>query len=287
MPFPALVRAPMKYPIHVSRPEGMSLEPYTDVRKLLVASTFEGPSLAVLPNDTVRCGVVLALEALQLSRQGADLTSAVKAGGGGLLLVHSHGQSFDSIEVHARMLEHLEAVHAPPMLREASLLLVNNNGGDVFRRRRKHRPADWLSLYTVPRRLRMLVVTSLNLGYFCGEFQALFSTHSPTSPTFTTIAFDLKRGSVLLLLRQAIFAASRIVDHFPWVLYSSGPDPGFTRWPGMAANPYPSSQRGRIQGAAAALDTQGSEPGRQQASGGPRPPRLGPAELPFAALCEP
>ena len=65
-----------------------------------------------------------------------------------------------------------------------------------------------------------------------------------------------------------------------------GGDPGCTRWPGRAAHPYPSSRQRRTQGAAAARDTQGSGPGRQQASGGLRPPRLGPAELPFSALCE-
>ena len=39
----------------------------------------------------------------------------------------------------------------------------------------------------------MLVATSLNFGYLCGEL-------------------------------QAVSAAARIVRHFPWVLYSSGPD---------------------------------------------------------------
>ena len=64
-----------------------------------------------------------------------------------------------------------------------------------------------------------------------------------------------------------------------------GGAPGFTQWPGSAASPCPSSQRSRTQAAAAALDTQGSGPSRHQASGGLRPPRLGPAEWPSSALC--
>ena len=42
--------------------------------------------------------------------------------------------------------------------------------------------------------------------------------------------------------------------------------PGFTQWPGRAASLYPSSQWGRIPGAAAALDTQGSGPMQPSAS---------------------
>jgi hypothetical protein len=92
-------------------------------------------------------------------------------------------------------------VSPPRLLREVSLLIVCNNGPSVLNPKGWNRantveefePWRWLMLYALPMRLRMLVLTSVNLGYYCGELQTLT-------------------------------AASHILEQFPWVLYSSGPD---------------------------------------------------------------
>ena len=174
------------------------------------------------------------MASLLASRDG--IQPAVQAGGGGLLFVHSHGQTLPHFEAHARMLsllydsraaasawlgqsgqlwsyppghgalrrEQQRRGAAPRLLHEASLLIANNNAPVALRPAKRanaanssaashYEPTRWLQLYTVPLRLRMLVLTSANFGYMCGELQALAASWS-------------------------------VVRHFPWVLYSSGPD---------------------------------------------------------------
>ena len=100
------------------------------------------------------------------------------------MLVHSHRQRRVDFEAHARALGLASARAAASVLRRASLLLVNNNAAEVFKRASFGRtvqhgptaedPVSWLRAYgNVPFALRMVLTTSLNLGYFCGEVRHL------------------------------------------------------------------------------------------------------------------
>ena len=186
-------------PFHVRRPQGFNLEPYglhrkdsIRVRSILSALEFEGPSMAMLPDGRLRCGVRQANEALVQSRIGTDQIRA--KGGAGLFLVHSHEQGKESVAMHSRMLHLLQKTGSYSMLRGASLLLVNNNLGDTIRKADTFVPGAWLHAYeALSLRIRMLILTKVNLGYHCGEF-------------------------------QAIAASVKVLRFFPWVLYSSGPD---------------------------------------------------------------
>lgn len=186
-------------PIHVRRPQGFNLEPYgldrmdnLRMRSILIALEFDGPSVAMLPDGKLLCGVRAANEALAQSRIGTD--ELLSDGGAGLFMVHSHEQGKDSVALHARMLHLLKKTGSYNMLRHASLLLVNNNVGDIMRKGKSFQPGTWLHAYSrLKLRVRMLIMTKVNLGYHCGEFQAIAS-------------------------------AVKILRLFPWVLYSSGPD---------------------------------------------------------------
>ena len=70
------------------------------MRSILIALEFDGPSVAMLPDSKLLCGVRAANEALQ-SRIGTD---ELLSDGAGLFMVHSHEQGKDSVALHARML---------------------------------------------------------------------------------------------------------------------------------------------------------------------------------------
>ena len=154
--------------------------------------TFTGPSVILVPeNKTVLSGRAAAAE---LSRSRVDADAALSQGkiGWGLLMVHSHRQRAAEYEQHAHMLNLIYGVlPGHRLLHEASLLIVSNNAGGLAAEHED--PLHWLVLYTIPLRLRMLIVTNVNLGYLCGELQSLVS-------------------------------AWEVMSRFPWVLYSSGPD---------------------------------------------------------------
>ena len=197
----------IEFPVHVRRSAGFSIEPFKPgwLSKLLPKLRFDGPSLALLPAEpgkkwvTSHCGVDEANKALLASRVGVE--EAVAKGGGGLLLVQSHSQTLKQFEQHARTLSILaKNDDAATMLREASLLLLNNNAAAVLNVNnielsQKTQAWKWPLLYgnALPWRIRMLVITSINFGYYCGELAAIASLSS-------------------------------VLSHFPWVLYFSGPD---------------------------------------------------------------
>ena len=167
----------------------------------LVRVQFPGPSVALLPDERrARCGSK-ALDALLESRQGVETAIAQRSGlGYGLLLVHSHRQRAAEFEQHARMISLIYRTQHPDpgLFHELSLLVVNNDASELLPHGLWHGHTDdplnkWLVHYSVPMRIRMLLVTSLNLGYNCGELHALASS-------------------------------APILQHFPWVLYCSGPD---------------------------------------------------------------
>ena len=155
---------------------------------------YERVSAALLPNGSIACAseADAALDSLEEDR-------------GGLVLVHSHRQRIHDFEDHARAFgAHLAERPQSPLLRRASLLLINNNAAELYKRasfgsKVKHGstaedPIGWLRAYgNVPWRIRLLITTSLNVGYFCGELHALA-------------------------------ALSPITSRFPWVLAFSGPD---------------------------------------------------------------
>ena len=166
----------------------------------LLRVTFAGPSAALLHGETrAHCGEA-AQTALVESRRGAEAGLALRGGRGfGLLLVHSHRQRAAEFKQHARMMSLISRTLPKDndLLHQLSLLIVNNDGSEMLPHGPWHGTTDdplkWLQLYSIPLRIRMLIVTSLNLGYVCGELQALV-------------------------------AAAPVVQHFPWVLYCSGPD---------------------------------------------------------------
>lgn len=156
----------------------------------LLQVTAAGPSAVMLANGTLGCGHTAdgMLDAATSGDQGT---------GGGLLLVHSHRQKGADFKRHARMLSVVAATpyRSKGLLKHISLLIINNDAASVLRYNRfaPENPIDWLRMYQIPMRLRMLLLTTLNLGFFCGELQSLA-------------------------------AASTITKRFPWVLYCSGPD---------------------------------------------------------------
>jgi hypothetical protein len=197
-------------------PERISLSAVSRLR-------FGGVSALLLPNGSLRCGAE-ADAALSESRRQAAVEEASARIRGGLLLVHSHRQRAHDFALHARMValiaklppvgyqrkvpfgDHVTTFgngtnglahgQPPSMLRRLSLLIINNDAG-------RHpgdysspeHPVQWLQHYRhVPdMRVRMLILTAVNMGYNCGEFHSLS-------------------------------AASGIIGRFPWVLYVSGPD---------------------------------------------------------------
>ena len=207
-----------RFPVHARRPEGYSQEPFSmgSIAPLLGRLSYEGPSVTVLPSGELRCGARQGMSALRASRRGNTAASAINAGGGGLLLIHSHSQTLTMFEAHARMLSLLHGSRItasapigtpeqmwsrppgyaklqseqresgpPRLLNEASLLLITNNGPEALRplhgsAKRLHgerasgglHASRWLQLYTLPLRIRMLITTSFNVGYMCGEFDS-------------------------------------------------------------------------------------------------------------------
>ena len=146
----------------------------------LLRVTVAGPSVAMLPDGSLGCGT--AADAMLNSTTYGEGT------GGGLLLVHSHRQVGADFERHARM---LSVIAAKPsrhdtkgVLQRISLLIMNNNAGALVRHSSApDNPIDWLRRYTLPMPLRMLLLTSLNVGFLCGEFQALAAA-SPITVRF-------------------------------------------------------------------------------------------------------
>ena len=173
-------------------PEAVDLDALLRVR-------FAGPSVAILDGEQrAQCGHA-ANEALHKSRQGvAELLTQRRGLGFGLLLVHSHRQRSLQFEQHARMMSLIARMRPDAgLLHQLSLLLVNNDASELLPHGAWHgntdNPLKWLELYALPLRIRMLLVTSINVGYNCGELQALV-------------------------------AAAPVLQQFPWVLYCSGPD---------------------------------------------------------------
>jgi len=173
-------------------PEAVDLDALLRVR-------FAGPSVAIIDGEQrAQCGHA-ANEALHKSRQGvAELLAQRRGLGFGLLLVHSPRQRSLQFEQHARMMSLIARMRPDAgLLHQLSLLLVNNDASELLPHGAWHgntdNPLKWLELYALPLRIRMLLVTSINIGYNCGELQALV-------------------------------AAAPVLQQFPWVLYCSGPD---------------------------------------------------------------
>ena len=173
---------------------------------LLKHVVFNGVSAALLPNGSLVCGVA-ADRALDQSRRDESPSTSRSSGssnsGGGLILVHSHRQRLNDFRDHARALG-LAVRQRGSLLHGASLLLLNNNAPLLYQRASYGRSVQWgphaddaigwLRAYAaLPLRIRLLITSSINCGYFCGELQALS-------------------------------AAARITSRFPWVLAFSGPD---------------------------------------------------------------
>lgn len=188
---------------------------YVDGRRVdleaLHRVTFTGISAALLRNGSVVCATD-ADAALTRSRL-EDEEDAAREGTphrGGLLLVHSHRQRLADFRDHARALGlskygRASSGASPSLLHRASLLIINNNAAELFKQASYGNsvkpgphagdPIEWLRAYgALQMRIRMVLTTNVNLGYFCGELHALAAVHQRT------------------LLR------------FPWVLAFSGPD---------------------------------------------------------------
>ena len=73
------------HPVHARLPEGNGQEPFGNVTRMIEQLRFDGPSLTLLPDDTMLCGATASMAALRKSRRG--VARAVRAGGGGLILV--------------------------------------------------------------------------------------------------------------------------------------------------------------------------------------------------------
>jgi hypothetical protein len=180
---------------------------------------YTGVSAALLPNGSLLCGA--AATAMVLSRSQAD-------GRGGLILVHSHRQRNEDYRAHARALGLEQSNTVSSIVDGASLLLINNNAPLLYQRASFGRSVHWgpladdaigwLRAYGgLPLHLRLLITTSLNCGYFCGELQALA-------------------------------AVATITSRFEWVLTFSGPDVlptpyGLSRLSSLLLSPAPSGSQ--------------------------------------------
>jgi hypothetical protein len=189
-------------------------------RKVLAQLKFEGVSAAMMPDGTVLYNEA-ADSALHASRReaAAEATASHHDGrasnaSNGLVLIHSHAHRGEQFALYARMLEltSMMELHSPTrginqgqrasVLHGLSLLIIKNDAGQKPGRSTNYNsseldpehPSSWLRLFKLgSMRLRMIILTHVNLGYKCGEFHSLF-------------------------------AASKILSLFPWVLYTSGPD---------------------------------------------------------------
>lgn len=130
---------------------------------------FDGVSAALLPNGSLVCGAAAdaALDRIQPA--------------GGLVLVHSHRQRIADFRDHARALG-LQSRGGRGLLDSGtwSVLLVNNNAPLLYQRASYGRSVNWgphaddavawMRAYgLLPLQIRLLITTSLNVGYFCGE----------------------------------------------------------------------------------------------------------------------
>ena len=138
---------------------------------LLRHITFNGVSAALLPNGSLLCGAAADV-ALDRSRRDEDSSS-------GLVLVHSHRQRLHDFRDHARALS-LAVRQRGSLLHGASLLLLNNNAPLLYQRASYGRSVQWgphaddaigwLRAYgALPLKIRLLITTAINCGYFCGE----------------------------------------------------------------------------------------------------------------------
>ena len=154
---------------------------------------FDGVSAALLPNGTLVCG---AQADAALDQRKTSLR--------GLVLIHSHRQRLSDFRDHARALALGQSRGREWFLHGTSLMLINNNAPLLYQRASYGRSVNWgphaddtivwLRAYgALPLQIRLLLTTSLNFGYFCGELQALA-------------------------------AAAPITRRFHWVLTFSGPD---------------------------------------------------------------
>ena len=189
-------------------------------RKVLAQLRFEGVSATMMPDGTVLYNEE-ADSALHASRREAAAEATASPNGlssyaiNGLVLIHSHAHRGAQFALYARMLELTSMMeeHSPThgispgqrasVLHGLSLLILKNDAGSQkpgpstnynSSEHDPEHPISWLRLFKLRSiRLRMIILTHINLGYKCGEFHSLF-------------------------------AASRILSLFPWVLYTSGPD---------------------------------------------------------------
>ena len=192
---------------------GSWLKPPDRFSAAIASLSFDGLSAALLPNGRLFCGAE-ADSILNASRDAAKRERAAtrpppdSPRTDGLLLIHSHRQKAYEFAAHARMLELVAGLPSsafgsswrgrakPPNLLDGLSLLVMNNAASRFDTNYSshEHPVNWLRLFTLPTlRLRMLILTSVNLGYSCGEFQSLA-------------------------------AARFVIARFPWMIYVSGPD---------------------------------------------------------------
>lgn len=179
-----------------------------DIRAIANGVRFAGPSALILPNGSLRCGSA-ADAVLSESRRDAMASSVP----GGLLLVNSHRQRRAEFEQLARMLDIIYHMRAgsvrshgiPPnqtasILTNLSLLIVNNNAvGQATNYASPEHPVSWLRRFNPTLRLRMLLLTAVNMGYSCGGMHVMA-------------------------------ASSEMIALFPWVLCLSGPDSLPTPW---------------------------------------------------------
>ena len=104
----------------------------------------------------------------------------------GLLFIHSHGQPREAYENSAHMLRLSSGTN--PLVLRLSLVVANNNA-----MLNASALESWVVQQPYPMATRMMLKLAKNAGFNCGEFHSL--------------------------------NASRwLWSHFPWVLYTSGPD---------------------------------------------------------------
>lgn len=197
-------RTHMATPTVINPPERIAL------RTLTHDVVFEGPSALLLPNGSLRCG-----SAADAALDEYSPRTPASSARGGLLMIQSHRQRLADFELFARMLDVIHAIPAggikpskviprnqsASILDDLSLLIVNNNAVDQTNNwASTDHPVQWLHRFTLPTlRLRMLLLTAVNLGYSCGGM-------------------------------HLVAAMSRILARFPWVMCVSGPDSLLTPW---------------------------------------------------------
>eukprot|EP00966_Prymnesium_polylepis_P202820 4699010-Prymnesium_polylepis.2 len=151
------------------------------------------PLLGVLysgPSVVVQSGAKLYGEHARAALHRSREEVAASGERSGLIMLCAFRQEAVDFQLHARALG--LTTRASPFLHNASLLIAINNA--ALLRYGQSDPAKLLQYYgSLPLRLRMLLVTRLNVGFLCGELQQLH-------------------------------ALVHVWSLFPWVLYTSGPD---------------------------------------------------------------